>query len=251
MTTDRPSIDLSSVAVIIPALDEAESLEHLLPILVAMNLGQILVCDNGSTDSTQEVALRHGVTWVYEPRRGYGAACYAGVEALHDSMGIVVFVDADMGSEVGLLTQLVEPIVSDQADFVLGARLRKLREEKSTTLPQRLGNWLLPLVIQCGWGYRYYDLGPFRAIRREALETIGMRDRAYGWTIEMQIRAVELGLRIQEIPIPQRKRKFGRSKISGHVRGVALASYWIIRTSLGLYLTKRKRLRACKPVRVD
>ncbi|MCH7591971.1 MAG: glycosyltransferase family 2 protein [Planctomycetes bacterium] len=247
MSTGSPD-DLSNVAAIIPALNEAEALGHLLPALQRFTLGQVIVCDNGSTDETRDVARMHGAIWIYEPKRGYGAACYAGIEHLAentDRIGLpidtVVFIDADQTREVELLPALVEPIARGDADFVIGARIPGLREAGSATWPQRFGNWLMPNLIRWGWGHRYMDLGPFRAIRREPLEAMGMRDRAYGWTIEMQIRAVELGLRILEIPIPHRKREHGRDKISGTVRGTALAGYWIVKTCASMWLTKRGR----------
>ncbi len=242
MTAERPSVDLSHVAVIIPALNEARGLSTLLPMLEEMGLGQILVCDNGSTDDTREIVETRGAVWVYEPRRGYGAACFAGMQRLAPSSRIIVFLDADLSDDPTLLPSLVEPIVGGESDFVIGARVARLRERGSMTFPQIFANRLFPLLIKLGWGHSYEDMGPFRAIGRASLEAIAMQDRAYGWTIEMQIRAVELGLRIREIPVPYRKRR-GRSKISGTVRGVFLAAYWITRTCSVLWLTKRSRLR--------
>lgn len=241
------SQDLATVAVIIPALNEAESLRALLPLLTPYTLGQVLVCDNGSVDTTRKVAAALGAQWVYEPKRGYGAACYAGTQRLAASIEIVVFMDADLSDDVTSLPKLVEPIVCDQCDLVLGARVPQQREEGSTTLMQRFANRLFPVLIRAGWGYDYTDLGPFRAIRRSSLEAIGMGDRAFGWTIEMQIRAVELDLRIREIPVPYRKRRCGTSKISGTVGGVLRAAYWIIRTCTVLWMTKHRRMnRECR-----
>lgn len=242
MTAEASSVDLSHVAVIIPALNEARCLSTLLPMLKEMGLGQTLVCDNGSTDDTREIVEAHGAEWVYEPRRGYGAACFAGMRRLAPSSQTIVFLDADLSDDLTLLPSLVEPIASGESDFVIGARAAHLRERGSMTFPQIFANRLFPLLIKLGWGHSYADMGPFRAIGRASLEAISMRDRAYGWTIEMQIRAVELGLRIREIPVPYRKRR-GRSKISGTVRGVLLAAYWITRTCGALWLTKRSRLR--------
>ncbi len=239
--------DLATVAVIIPALNEAESLEVLLPLLKSYALGQILVCDNGSVDATREVVAALGAQWVYEPKRGYGGACFAGTKRLAASIEIVLFMDADLSDDVTSLPKLVDPIVSDQCDLVLGTRVPEQRQAGSTTLMQRFANRLFPALIRAGWGYDYTDLGPFRAIRRASLEAIGMRDRAFGWTIEMQIRAVELGLRIREIPVPYRKRRCGTSKISGTVGGVLRAAYWIIRTCTVLWMTKHRRMkRECR-----
>ncbi len=230
------------VAVVIPALNEAESLDALLPLLTSQGLGQVLVCDNGSSDATRDVTEVRGGQWVYEPKRGYGAACFAGLQRLVPSSEIVVFMDADMSDDPALLPALVEPIAGDECDLVLGARVADRRETGSTTFAQRFANWVFPALIQWGWGHRYNDLGPFRAIRRSSLEAMDMQDRAFGWTIEMQIRAVELGLRIREIPVPYRKRRRGTSKISGTVAGVLRAAYWITRTCAGLWLTKRRRM---------
>jgi len=227
-----------------PALNEEQNLRELLPLLARMQPGQILLCDNGSTDGTRGVVEAHGATWVYESRPGYGAACYAGMQCLDDAIEVVAFLDADLSDDASRLAELVRPILDGEADLVIGARTAELREAGSTTPPQRFANWLMPLLIRLGWGHRFTDLGPFRAIRRASLDAIDMQDRAYGWTIEMQIRAVELGLRIREVPVAHRNRRHGKSKISGTVRGVALAAYWIIRTCGVLWWTKRRRLRA-------
>lgn len=233
--------DLSRVALIIPALNEAASLAELLPKLERFGLGQILVCDNGSTDDTRAIVERHSAVWVYQATPGYGAACHAGMERLADGVEIVAFIDADLSDDVSVLDRLIEPIAEGACDFVIGARRTELRQPQSTTFPQRFANWLMPMMIQLGWGHRYTDLGPFRAIRRTSLDAVGMKDRAFGWTIEMQIRAIELNLRIREIPVAHGVRRHGRSKISGTLRGVVLATYWIIRTCGLLWLTKRQR----------
>jgi glycosyltransferase involved in cell wall biosynthesis len=243
MTENDTPIDLSRVAVIIPALNEAKSLAELLPLLIEMSLGQILVCDNGSTDDTSAVARANGATAVYEPQRGYGAACWAGMQRLAPQIEVVVFLDADLSDDPTWLPQLAVPILKGESDFVLGARAADLQEKGAMTFPQRFANRLFPLLMRIGWGYAYTDMGPFRAIRRTALDAIDMEDRAYGWTIEMQIRAVELGLRIREIPVPYRKRVGSKSKVSGTIRGVILAAWWISYTCVSLWLTKGRRAR--------
>ncbi len=235
--------DLTSMAVIIPSLNEAQSLRELLPMLQQMYPGQVLVCDNGSTDDTRQIVEQAGATWVYEPQRGYGAACYAGMRALADDMTVVVFLDADLSDDPTLLPDLCAPILDDTYDFVVGTRVPHLRQPGSMTFPQRFANAMFPVIIKLGWRYAYSDLGPFRAIRRTSLDVINMQDRAYGWTIEMQIRAVELGLRICELPVSYRKRPRGPSKISGTIRGVLLAAYWITRTCGGLWLTRHRRIK--------
>lgn len=228
------------VAVIIPALNEESALRELLPILHDFELGRLIVADNGSTDGTARVAREHGATVVSEPRRGYGAACQAGISVLDDRTQVVLFLDADLSDDPTRLPDLLDPILNGDADMTIGARLAELREPGAMTLPQRFGNGLAVRLIRAGWGHRYQDLGPFRAIRASSLRRIGMRDRAFGWTIEMQIRAVEERLRIIEIPLAYRRRK-GVSKISGTLRGVVLAGYWILTTWARLWFSKSSR----------
>ncbi len=226
------------IAVIIPALNEAPSLDKLLPMLRAMHLAQCIVADNGSTDGTAQLARRHGCTVVCEPRRGYGAACAAGIAALHDDCDIVVFLDADLADDPSHMPRLVEPIAAGRADLVIGTRDAALCEPGSMTAVQRFGNRLATRLIRLGWGYRYRDLGPFRAIRRSCLDAMGMRDRAFGWTVEMQVRALQMCLRIEQISVPYRRRT-GVSKISGTLRGVVLAGYYILTTIARLRLRGR------------
>jgi len=237
---DPAPVALNTTAVIIPALNEAANLTILLRHLQTMKVGQILVCDNGSTDNTKRIVQDAGAQWVFESRRGYGAACFAGMGSLRNSIDIVAFLDADLSDDEQRLPDLVEPIANGAADFVVSARVPRLRQPGSMTFPQLVANALFPAFLRIGWGFHYTDLGPFRAIRRSALEQIGMKDRAYGWTIEMQIRAVELGLRIRELPVTYSKRG-GKSKISGTVHGTVRAAYWITRTCLGLWWTRRAR----------
>ncbi len=240
MEQAQTSIDLSRVAVIIPALNEAEPLAELLPLLKKMGTGRVIVGDNGSTDGTAEVARSHGAEVAEAPRRGYGQACWSAMQLLSERDAIVVFLDADLSDDPTCLPRLVEPIVADRADFVLSRRANALRDPGAMTLPQRFGTGLATWLIRLGWGVRYHDLGPFRAIRKNALDAIGMRDRAFGWTVEMQIRAAEMNLRVLEIDVPYRAR-VGRSKISGTVKGVFLAGYWILTTVGRLWWTKRSR----------
>ena len=232
---------LARVAVLIPALNESENLAILLPRLRALDVEQVILCDNGSTDDTQRVVERAGATWAFEPKRGYGAACAAGLVRLDDSIDIVAFLDADSIDDANFLDDLCLPIARGDADFVLGARLPELREPGSTTFPQRVANRLFPVLIRLGWDFGFRDLGPLRAIRRTSLDQMGMRDRAYGWTIEMQIRAVEMNLRILEIPVRHRTRRKGRSKVSGNWRGTIRAAYGITRTWFHLWWTRRER----------
>jgi hypothetical protein len=164
------------------------------------------------------------------------------MQALADEADVVAFLDADLADDHALLSTLVEPIVADRADLVIGSRVRRLRSPGSMTALQVFGNWLATRLIHLGWAHRYSDLGPFRAIRRDSLMSLDMRDRAFGWTVEMQIRAVEERLRLAEIEVPYAKR-CGRSKISATVKGALLAGYWILGTTACLFVTRRRRSR--------
>lgn len=217
---------MTRIAVVIPALNEEKSLPLVLAALPKVD--DVVVVDNGSTDRTAEVARAGGARVVSEPRRGYGSACLAGIAALRDPE-IVVFVDADFSDHPDELPGLVAPIVEGRADMVIGSRALGNRE-KGALLPQaRFGNMLACFLMRVLYGHRYTDLGPFRAIRFESLKKIGMRDRNFGWTVEMQIRALRHGLRVAEVPVSYRKR-VGVSKITGTVSGTVRAGYKILYT---------------------
>lgn len=231
---------LSRAAVVIPARDEAGSLARLLPVLQGFAPGQIVVADNGSLDGTGRVARSLGADVVVEPRPGYGAACAAGLAGLREAVDIVVFLDADLADDVDRLPDLVAPIASGEADLVIGVRPATLRAPGAMTPPQAFGNWLAVRLIDWLWGHRYTDLGPFRAIRRSALERLALADRRFGWTVEMQVRALQEGLRVVEIPVRYRARPLGRSKISGTMRGVLGAGGSILYTIGRLWCTDRR-----------
>ena len=221
---------------IIPALDEEAGLDRVLSELeadpVASSLiGEIIVGDNGSRDSTVAVASRHGARVATVATRGYGAACAGALALLGDDCEIVVFMDADASDDPSELSRLIDPIVRGEADLVIGSRTLGIVESGALTPQQRLGNRLAVFLIRQLFGWTYTDLGPFRAIRRSLLDRINMQDRAYGWTVEMQVRAVELDARIAETPVSYRRR-LGRSKISGTVMGVMKAG-WCILTTIG------------------
>jgi len=216
------------ISVIIPAYNEEESLPHVLNDLPQDRLHQIIVVDNRSTDRTAEVARANGATVVYEKRQGYGQACLSGMAVL-DAPDIVVYLDGDYSDYPEEIDLLVAPIIKDEADFVVGSRMI-LKESRKALLPQaRYGNMLAVFLIRLFFGYRFTDLGPFRAIRYKSLQAIGMRDRNFGWTVEMQIKAVQKSLRIREIPVRYRMR-IGVSKITGTVSGTFKAGTKIIYT---------------------
>jgi glycosyltransferase involved in cell wall biosynthesis len=191
--------------------------------------GRIIVADNGSRDRTAEIALQAGASVVSEPQRGYGAACLRAMESLPPDTDTVVFMDADSSDDPSEAAGLLEPILKGRADFVLGSRTLGKAEEGALQPHQRFGNALATFLIRVLFGYRYTDLGPFRAIGLEALRKLDMRDRNYGWTIEMQIKAVRHKLRIEEVPVSYRKR-IGVSKVSGNLKASVLAGIKILWT---------------------
>ncbi len=223
------------ISVIIPAFNEEESLPHVLSDLPRDRLHQIIVVDNNSTDRTSEVARANGAAVVFERRRGYGRACLTGMDALDDP-DIVVFLDGDYSDYPEEIDLLLEPILAGEADFVVGSRMT-LKESRKALLPQaRYGNQLAVFLIRLFFGYRFTDLGPFRAIRYESLQAIGMQDKDFGWTVEMQIKTVQKGLRIREVPVRYRIR-IGVSKITGTVSGTIKAGTKIIYTIFKYLIT--------------
>lgn len=230
-------IDYKTVSLIIPALNEEKSIGSVLQAIPEHLVGEIIVVDNGSTDRTVEFALQEGANIVIEKTRGYGAACLAGISNLSENCEIVAFVDADFSDFPEDLGQILKPIIYGQAEMVIGTRTILANSKKSLTPQQRYGNWLATKLVKLFFGKSYTDLGPFRAIRRDALEKLKMTDRNFGWTIEMQIKAVQKKLKIAEVPVRYRVR-IGRSKISGTVKGTILAGTKIIYTIFKYALKK-------------
>ena len=210
------SPDLSNVAVVIPALNEEESLPHVLQAMPAV--GAVFVVDNGSTDATPTVAKHHRAEVLHQPSRGYGNACQVGIaEAHRRGLGVVVILDGDHSFEPSEMAQLVAPIVANEADMVLGDRTDTA--EPGALLPQqRFGNWVATSLIHRITGHPYRDMGPFRAIRTETLLHLDMKDPNYGWNVEMQMKAIQHGCRVIEVPVSCRCRIAGDSKISGSLR---------------------------------
>jgi glycosyltransferase involved in cell wall biosynthesis len=227
---------LSPIAFIIPAPNEEAALAPMLDGLraaldaAACANADIVVVDNGSRDATAAMARKHGARVVSEPRRGYGQACLAGIAALSGETEIVVFLDADGSDDPEDLPRLVAPVREGAADLVLGSRTVAARKSRGFTPQQAFGNWLATGLMRMFFGARYTDLGPFRVIRRDALERLQMRDTNFGWTIEMQIKAHCLGLKVVEIPVNYRKRIAGESKISGTFAGTVRAGCKILWT---------------------
>ena len=219
---------VSRISIIIPAYNEESSIGLVLDALPQEKLHEIIVVDNGSTDATARVAQEHGARVVKEPRKGYGSACLKGIDEL-DAPDIVVFIDGDFSDFPEEIVLLIGPIETGEKDFVLGSRM-VLPKSQLALLPQaRYGNRLAVFLIKLFFKHEFTDLGPFRAIRYSSLMSIGMKDMDFGWTVEMQIKAVRNGLRIQEVPVNYRKR-VGISKISGTVLGTFRAGTKIIYT---------------------
>ena len=218
------------VAVIIPAHDEESSLPLVLDAIPAGLAEEIVVVDNASTDRTAEAARSRGATVLFEPRRGYGAACLRGVDHLRASRpDVVVFLDADYSDHPEEMPKLLEPIVRDGVDLVIGSRAPRFREPGALLPQARLGNWLATRLIRFLYGGPFTDLGPFRAVRFEALLGLGMADRDFGWTAEMQVKALKSGLGVREVPVSYRRR-VGSSKITGTVSGTFKAGAKILWT---------------------
>lgn len=220
----------AQVSVVIPALNEESSVGEAISGILRANpagLKEVILADNGSDDRTAAVAKEAGAIVVSQPERGYGAACLAALENVDPDSNIILFMDADLSDVPEEAADLIAPIIAGEADMVIGSRPMGQIDAGAMTAPQRLGNWLAPALVRLIWGVRYTDLGPFRAIRRDALERLEMADRDFGWTIEMQVRAAKLGMRVCERPARYRKR-VGTSKISGTVKGVFAAGWKIL-----------------------
>lgn len=213
------------IAVIIPARNEAGALPLLIAEIPAW-VDRVIVADNGSSDGTAAVALAAGAEVVEVPRAGYGRACMAGIRAARNA-DILVFLDGDRSDFPARMDDLVEPIRAGRADMVIGSRALGQAERGALTPQQRYGNRLACALIRLFWGFRYTDLGPFRAIRCDALLAMDMREMTFGWTVEMQIAALRHGLKVMEVPVDYRCR-IGVSKISGTVRGVVSAGTLIL-----------------------
>ncbi|MBI1374374.1 MAG: DUF2064 domain-containing protein [Phycisphaera sp.] len=244
--TESP-IDVGSwkIAVVIPALNEEASIGKVIEAIPEW-VDRVVVGDNGSTDRTVAIAMGRDATVVIEPRRGYGSACLKALAELkRDEPDIVVFLDADFADDASRMVELVRPIIEGTADMVLGSRTRGDAEPGALTLLQRYGNRLPCVLMRWLWGARFSDLGPFRAVRWSALKRLEMDDADWGWTVQMQVRAVRKGLRCVEVAVPYRRR-IGRSKISGTFTGVIKAGTKILYT---IFAEATRGLRVATPAR--
>ena len=217
------------IAAIIPALDEEEAIGQVVSAVPRDVVSRVIVVDNGSTDRTAEVARAAGAMVVPQPERGYGAACHAGLMAAGGA-DLLVFLDGDWSDVPQEIRLVLGPIMQGRADLVIGSRLAGRREPGAMPLHALFGNWLASRVLRTLYRVRITDLGSFRAIRRVALLDLGMQERTFGWPVEMIAKAARRGYRIVEVPVSYRRR-IGRSKVAGTVRGSLLAAYHIFATA--------------------
>lgn len=217
---------------VIPALNEAESIAAVIRELPWTLIRECIVVDNGSTDTTAAEAAAAGARVVHQPQRGYGRACAAGAAAADAGSDILVFMDGDGSDVPGEMAQLLEPILAGECDFVIGSRMRGKREPGSMLISQIFAGWLAGILLRILYRVRYTDMGPFRAITREALSRLRMREETYGWNLEMQMRSAQCGLRIREIPVSYRNRAGGVSKVAGSLSGSMQAAIRITQTLL-------------------
>lgn len=227
------------VAVVIPALNEEETVGAVVRAVRGQPVDEVIVVDNGSADRTAERAAAAGARVVSEPCRGYGRACRAGVAAVRSDCDVIVFLDGDGSDCPEFIPALLSPIAAGSHDFVIGSRLRGRAEAGSLTPQQRLAGRTAGMLCRLAYGVRYTDMSPFRAIRRECLPRLGMREETYGWNLEMQMQAARSGLRILEIPVDHRRRAGGVSKVSGNIAGTIAAATRIARTFVRIATAKR------------
>jgi glycosyltransferase involved in cell wall biosynthesis len=225
------------VSVVIPALNEAENIAAAVREMPWDLIRECIVVDNGSTDATAAEAQAAGARVVDAPQRGYGRACAAGAAVAAGD--IVVFMDGDGSDVPAEMWQLLEPIVAGDCDFVIGSRMRGEREPGSMLISQIFAGWLAGFLLRLLYRVSYTDMGPFRAITREALSRLHMREQTYGWNLEMQMRAAQLGLRIREVPVSYRKRAGGVSKVAGSLSGSIRAAVRITQTLVRVASTSK------------
>ncbi len=228
-------------ALIIPALNEEPVIAATLQAIPPGVFSVVIVADNGSTDRTAEAARAWGATVVVEPERGYGAACLRALAALPADIDVVAFLQADLSEDPSEAPLLLAPIARGEADLVLGSRVLRRAEDGALLPHQAFGNWVATALIRLLYGRHYTDLCAYRAIRRDALDRMRMQDRNYGWTVEMQVKALELGLRVLEVPVSYRKRAAGVNKVSGSLKASVHAGWIILKTVFRLWWRHRSK----------
>ena len=219
----------SAVKVIIPAYNEAPAISKVIGDIPNF-VQEIIVVDNGSTDPTSEVAKRAGATVLIEPNKGYGFACLKGIEYIQNSnqkTDIIVFIDGDYSDYPQQMSEIIAPILNQNIDFVLGTRKKNLSEKGAMRPQQRFGNWLATNLMRLFFDSKFTDLGPFRAIKYQVLQQLSMKDKTYGWTIEMQLKILKQNFTYMEVPVKYRNR-IGVSKVSGTLKGTIFAGVKIL-----------------------
>jgi glycosyltransferase involved in cell wall biosynthesis len=220
-----------AIYVIIPAFNESKSIGKVISDIPDL-VNETIVVNNASTDNTETIAKEQGATVLKEHRKGYGYSCLKGIDYIKekaDKKDIIVFLDGDYSDFPGEIKMLISPIISSGFDIVIGSRVLGERQKGSMLFQQIAGNWLATKLIKLFFKAHFTDLGPFRAITWDALERINMKDKTFGWTVEMQVKAAKLNLKFTEIPVSYRKR-IGVSKVSGTIKGTILAGYKILLT---------------------
>jgi glycosyltransferase involved in cell wall biosynthesis len=230
---------LSTIAVIIPALNEAGNIRRLVEEIQATKLVDVIVVDNGSTDATTQEAAKTGARVISEPRRGYGYACSAGVAAAQN-IEILAFIDGDGSFLAKELPLILHPILNNQADLVLGSRVLGHIAPGAMPAQQRFGNWLASRLMNTLYDLSVTDLGPYRAIRGNFLKQLDMKEMTFGWPTEMIVKTARLGGKIVEVPVSYYNRRTGRSKVSGTIRGTILAAWFILGVTLRYACQKKK-----------
>ncbi|CDF80703.1 glycosyltransferase (GT2) [Formosa agariphila KMM 3901] len=227
---------MSLIKVIIPAYNEADSIAKVIHD-IPKSVQEIIVVSNNSTDATEQNAKQAGATVLTETNKGYGYACLKGMDYIAKQTtkpDIIVFLDGDYSDYPEQLTELVAPILEENIDFVVGARVKKLREPGAMTVPQEFGNWLATSLMRLFFNSTFTDLGPFRAIKYSKLLELNMLDKTYGWTVEMQLKVLKQHMSYRELPVKYRNR-IGVSKVSGTIKGAIFAGikilYWIFKYS--------------------
>jgi glycosyltransferase involved in cell wall biosynthesis len=231
--TEPREIDTGRIRVtaVVPALDEEAAIGAVVEGLLRAGLEDVVVVDNGSADSTAEAASKAGARVVAEPQRGYGSACWAGFQAAQEA-DLLVFLDGDGSDDPAEAPRILGPLLEGEADLVLGARKVEAREAGALSPQARAGNWVVARLIRALYGVELRDIPSFRALSRKDLERLGMKERTYGWPVEMVVKAAKQGYHIKEVPISYRRRRGGASKVAGTLKGTVLSAWFMLSTAL-------------------